>query len=178
VTGKAQAAGLDALLDAIAGTRWFARTGRKPSEAESRAAEAWAAGLGFRKVRLAHAKDWRAARRVASDPASGRGWWLKEERLRAALLRRAERKLGRGRALELLTEAALRAHGRAAKAAGKFPDALFAAAAAGAATQASYLGALARLAGARPDHAFSAKLALFRSGRWPLGIRGGRAYIF
>jgi hypothetical protein len=179
VTGAARAAEFDALLEAIAKTRWFARAGRKPSPAEARAAKAWAQGLGFARTRPAHARDWRAARRIASDPAQGRGWWTKEERLRRGLLKRAERLLGRGRALELLTQAAMRAHGRAAGAAArKFPDELFAAAAAGAATQACYLGALALLAGAGPDHAFSAKLGLFQSGRWPLGIRGGRAYIF
>ena len=179
MTEAARAAEIDALLGAVAKTSWFARVGRKPSPAEARAAKAWSQGLGFLRARPAHAKDWREARRIASDPAWERGWWLKEERLRAALLRRAERKLGRRRALELLTEAAMRAHDRAAgAAAGKFPDQLFAAAAAGAATQACYLGALALLAGAGPDHAFSAKLGLFQSGRWPLGIRGGRAYIF
>lgn len=50
--------------------------------------------------------------------------------------------------------------------------------AAAAATQACYQGALALLAGADRRHAFSAKLTLFLRGRWPLGILGGRAYIF
>ena len=174
---SAPAAEIGALLEAIAKARWFARAGRKPSATETRAGRAWARALGAGQARLAWIASWREALDIARDPAWPRAAWRAEERERKALLKRAAKRLGRRRVLALLTEAALLPHDAAARAA-RFPDPGFAAAAAGAASQACYLGALALLAGAGRDHAFSAKLGLFLRGRWPLGILGGRAYIF
>ncbi len=169
---------LDQLLATIPDVKWFAALGRPLSPAHRRDAEAWLKGIGYAGYPLSPAKTWRAARRIASNPDWERGWWQAEEKLRLSLLRRAEKRNGRKRAMELLTEVALGAHDAALTAARKkIPDASFSAAAAGAATQACYQGTLAFLAG-EPDHAFSAKLGLFLGGRWPLGILGGKAYIF
>ncbi|MGQ0676053.1 MAG: hypothetical protein ACT4N4_08220 [Rhodospirillales bacterium] len=170
---------MDRLLATIRRVRWFARLGEPLSAAQRRDAASWLAGLGYPGCALAEAGDWRRARRIASDPRWERGWWQAEEKLRLALLRKAERRAGARRAMELLTEVTMAAQDGAAKAAArKIPDPGLAAAAAGAATQACYQGALAYLAGAGADHAFSAKLGLFLGGRWPLGILGRRAYIF
>jgi hypothetical protein len=38
--------------------------------------------------------------------------------------------------------------------------------------------ALARSAEAGPDHAFAQKFRLFAGGRWPLGVVGGRLFVF
>jgi hypothetical protein len=51
-------------------------------------------------------------------------------------------------------------------------------AAAGAATQAGYLAALAVAAGQPASHAFLAKFRLFEAGRWPLGIVTARLWVF
>jgi hypothetical protein len=37
---------------------------------------------------------------------------------------------------------------------------------------------LVRVAGAGDDHAFQVKFRLFAGGRWPLGLVGGRFYLF
>lgn len=178
MAAKRRSGALDQLLAAIPDVKWFAGLGRKLTPAQRRDAEAWLEGLGYAGCPLASARDWRAARRIANDPDWDRGWWQAEEKLRLDLLRRAEKCNGRKRAMEVLSEVALGAHDTALAAARKkIPNAVFAAAAAGAATQACYQGTLAFLAGKR-DHAFSAKLGLFLGGRWPLGILGGKAYIF
>ena len=51
-------------------------------------------------------------------------------------------------------------------------------AAAGAATEALYLGELARTSGAAGHHPFLCKLALFESGHWPLVLIENQYYIF
>jgi hypothetical protein len=38
--------------------------------------------------------------------------------------------------------------------------------------------ALVTAAGASDDHAFAAKFRLFAGGRWPLGVVGGRLFVF
>jgi hypothetical protein len=50
--------------------------------------------------------------------------------------------------------------------------------AAGAAAQACHQAALARAAGAGDDHAFAQKFRLYAGGRWPLGVVGGRLFVF
>ncbi len=169
---------LDQLLATISQVKWFASLGRPLSPANRRDAASWLRGLGYADYPLARARTWREARRVASDPHWEQGWWQAEEKLRLALLRRAENRPGKKPALESLTAVTMAVHNEALTAARKkISDANFSAAAAGAATQACYQGTLAFLAGAE-DHAFSAKLGLFLGGRWPLGILGGKAYIF
>ena len=168
---------LDRLLTGIRRAKWFTALGKPLTPAQRRDARAWLAGIGYRDIPLEAAPNWRAAKRIASDPGWDGDWWRAEETQRLALLRAAER-LGTPGAMELMTEAGMAAHDKALKAARRhIPDASFALAAAGAAAQGCYLGALALLAG-DPDHAFSARLGLFLGGRWPLGILGGKAYIF
>ena len=57
-------------------------------------------------------------------------------------------------------------------------DASLAYAAAGAASFAEFDATLARSAGAGLDHAFLHKQALFRAGRWPLGVYDEAFAIF
>jgi len=70
-------------------------------------------------------------------------------------------------------------HGKAATAAARMGNAAAASihVAAGAASQAVYQLAVARLAG-QSDSPFESKFRLFAAGRWPLGILGSRLVLF
>lgn len=179
------ASSLDGLLAAIPHASWFAALGTALAPSERAELAAYLAGLELAPAPAAPVADWEAAGAVAADPGWDHRWWDAEERLRAALLARAEAAAGREATLERLTAVTMAAHdatigaaAMAAAAAGVADQALVRVAA-GAATQACYQAALALLAGANaPEHPFAAKLRLFRAGRWPLGIVGGTAYIF
>jgi len=173
----------DHLLGSIAHASWFAALGEALTDSERADIAAYRQGLGLEDAAVAPVKDWHQALAVANDPEWDARWWVAEERARAALMDAAERS-GTPALLDHLSDAAMRAHaatiGPAAMAAARAGVADQAAirAAAGAATQACYQGALATLAGAPPEHPFAAKLRLFQSGRWLLGILRGAVYIF
>ena len=134
-----------------------------------------------------------AARRPGPRLAGGRArlkapdwspaWWDREEALRQRLLAEAEARYPE-RVLwtaltELTTEAGEIVHGKAATAASRMGGAAKASihVAAGAAAQAAYQLALARLAedAASP---FESKFRLFAAGRWPLGVVGSTLVLF
>lgn len=174
---------IDPLTAAIPHEPWFAALGEALTEAERADMAAYLAGLGFAGAPVAAARDWDAAARIVTDPAWEQRWWDAEEGLRTDLLRRAGERLGETRMLEALSSVTQAAHdatiGAAAMAAARSrsSDPGLIRAAAGAATQACYQGALVVLAGAGDEHAFAAKLRLFRAGRWVLGIVRGTAYV-
>lgn len=174
---------IDPLIAAIPHEPWFAALGERLTEAERADMTAYLAGLGFAGAPVAAARDWDDAARIVTDPAWEQRWWDAEEALRAELLRRAGERLGETKMLEALSSVTQAAHdatiGAAAMAAARSrsSDPGLIRAAAGAATQACYQGALVLLAGAGDEHAFAAKLRLFRAGRWVLGIVRGTAYL-
>lgn len=117
-----------------------------------------------------------------TEPAT-LAWWDREERLRKELLAIAEAKYPE-RALwtsltELTTEAGDLVHGKAATAAARLGKAAPASihVAAGAAAQAVYQLAVARIAGDTRSP-FESKFRLFAAGRWPLGMAGSRLVLF
>jgi len=162
---------------------WFAAAGEALTAAEQADAARYLAGLGFADVAVAPAGDWARAKALADAPDWDGAWWDAEERLRGALLETAGTRHGRPALLAALSRATQAAsdvaHGQAALALVRagIADPGLARAAAGAATQACYLAALAVAAEAPADHPFLAKLALFEGGRWPLGIVAGRFHV-
>jgi hypothetical protein len=177
-------AAVDALVRRAAAAAWFAAVGEPLTPGERTGAEAYLRALGRTGVSVDGVADWARAKALAQAPDWDRAWWEAEERLRTTLLDAAAARLGRVALMQALTRVTVAAsdpaHGRAAQSllrAGVADEAL-ARAAAGAATQACYLAALATAADAPADHAFHAKFALVEAGRWPLGIVAGRLWVF
>ncbi|MDP1910895.1 MAG: hypothetical protein Q8K85_21550, partial [Hyphomicrobium sp.] len=110
-------------------------------------------------------------------------WWDREEALRQNLLADAETRYPEAALwsalTDLTTETGDLVHGKAATAAARLGRAAPASihVAAGAASQAVYQLALARLA-AQPASPFESKFRLYAAGRWPLGILGSRLVLF
>ncbi len=167
-----------------------------PLRAEVRAAS-WFASLGepltddVRARALAYAgtadivsvASWREAETFLKSPDTSLDWWKREEAVRRKLLAEAE---GRHpeRALwtsltELTTEAGNLVHAKAREAAVRLGEAAPASVhvAAGAAAQAVYQLAVARLAGCAASP-FESKFQLFAAGHWPLGLEGLRLVLF
>ena len=126
--------------------------------------------------------SWPAAEAFLKSPAT-LDWWDREDALRKRLLARAgaqhpERALWMALG-ELTTEAGDLVHGKAATAATRMGGAAPASVhvAAGAASQAVYQLAVARLAGDSTS-LFESKFRLFAAGRWPLGVAGSRLVLF
>jgi hypothetical protein len=163
---------------------WFAAVGAPPTAGEDVDAARYLRALGRAEVTLGAVSDWGRAKALADSPDWDAGWWDAEERLRQALLDVAGRRHGRAVLLAALTEATQAvsdpAHGHAARSlvGAGIADAALARAAAGAATQATYLAGLAAAAEVPVEHAFHAKFRLFEAGRWPLGIVGARFWLF
>jgi hypothetical protein len=162
---------------------WFAALGEELTEGDRADAEAYAAALGLGSLAIDVAHDWPEAERLLKAPDWSPAWWNREEALRRTLLERAEARYPE-RALwaaltELTTDAGELVHGKAATAAARMDNAAKASihVAAGAASQAVYQVAVARLAG---DSAslFESKFRLFAAGRWPLGVVGTRLVLF
>jgi hypothetical protein len=157
---------------------WFAALGEPLTDGDLADARAYA---GMADVTLM--KSWPEAEAFLKSPDTSLDWWEREEARRKQLLAEAQTKYPE-RALwsslsELTTEAGDLVHGLAAKAATRMGNAQPASihVAAGAASQAVYQLALARIAGdgASP---FDAKFRLFAAGRWPLGVDGPRLTLF
>ena len=162
---------------------WFAALGEPLTDGDLSEANAYMSALGLGRLDVAQASDWPEAERILKSPQWSTAWWDREEALRRALLAQAEARYPQ-RVLwtaltELTTEAGDLVHGKAAAAASRMGGAAPASihVAAGAAAQATYQLALARLAedGASP---FESKFRLFAAGRWPLGVVGSRLVLF
>ena len=162
---------------------WFAALGEPLTDGDRTDADAYARALGLGTLRLVLAHDWPEAERVLKAPDWSPAWWDREEALRQRLLDQAaarypERELWTA-LTELTTEAGDIVHGKAATAASRMGGAAKASihVAAGAAAQATYQLALARLA---QDTAspFESKFRLFAAGRWPLGVVGSTLVLF
>jgi len=173
-----------ALARRAASASWFAAVGETLAAAERADAAGYLGALGFAGVPIEGIADWRSAKALADAPDWDPAWWDEEERLRVALLETASARHGRGKLLEALSRttqgASDGAHGHAALAAVRvgIADPALARAAAGAATQACYLAALAAAGAVEAEHPFLAKFRLFEAGRWPLGIVAGRFRLF
>lgn len=158
---------------------WFAALGEPLTDGDLSEARAYA---GTEDVRLV--TGWPDAETfLKSADTASLAWWDQEEALRRQLLARAEASYPE-RALwtsltELTTEAGDLVHGKAATAAARMGGAQPASihVAAGAASQAVYQLAVARIAG-ETSSPFESKFRLFAAGRWPLGVSGSRLMLF
>ena len=157
---------------------WFAALGEPLTEGDRVDAKAYAGTEGVALV-----TSWREAEDFLKSAEASLDWWNREEDERKALLARAEAQYPK-RALwtaltELTTEAGDLVHGKAAVAAARMGGAATASihVAAGAAAQAIYQLAVARVAGETAS-LFESKFRLFAAGRWPLGIKGSRLVLF
>jgi len=174
---------LETLHADVRAASWFAALGEPLSEGDRGDAVAYAAALGFDTLEIGRARDWPDAERLLKAPDWTSAWWDREEALRRTLLAKAETRYPE-RALwssltDLTTETGDLVHGRAATAAARMGRAAAASihVAAGAASQAVYQLAVARLAG-QPASPFESKFRLYAAGRWPLGILGARLVLF
>jgi len=156
---------------------WFAALGEPLTDGDRGDTKAYA---GTDDVELV--TSWPDAERFLKSPAT-LDWWEREESLRKDLLARAEARHPE-RAFwtsltELTTEAGDLVHGKAATAAARMGGAAPASihVAAGAASQAVYQLAVARMAGETASP-FESKFRLFAAGRWPLGVAGSRLVLF
>ena len=174
---------LERVRGEVHGAAWFAALGEKLTDGDRADADAYARALGLGALVLGQARDWPEAERVLKAPDWTPAWWDREETRRRRLLAEAERRYPE-RTLwtaltELTTETGDLVHGKAAAAAARMGNAAAASihVAAGAAAQAAYQLALARLA---DDAAslFESKFRLFAAGRWPLGVVGSTLILF
>jgi hypothetical protein len=156
---------------------WFAALGEPLTDGDRVVAKIYA---GTDDVELV--RSWPDAEAFLKSPAT-LDWWEREETLRKELLARAEARHPE-RAFwtsltELTTEAGDLVHGKAATAAARMTGAAPASihVAAGAASQAVYQLAVARMAGESAS-LFESKFRLFAAGRWPLGVAGSRLVLF
>ena len=177
------AAILHTLTAELRGASWFAALGEPLTDGDRADATAYAAVLGAADVTIDMARGWPEAEHFLKAPDWSPDWWEREESLRRNLLQRAEARYPE-RALwtvltELTTEVGDLVHGKAATAASRMGNAAKASVhvAAGAASQAAYQLAVARLAGETASP-FESKFRLFAAGRWPLGIVGSRLILF
>ena len=171
------------LSDEVRAAAWFAGLGETLSDGERDEAAAYAAALGLGTLSIESVADWPAAEQRLQAPDWSPAWWEREESLRRDLLARAEARYP-ATALwtaltTLTTEAGDLVHGKAAAAAARLGKARPASihVAAGAAAQAAYQLAVARLAG-EPASLFESKFRLFAAGHWPLGVGGSTLFVF
>lgn len=141
-------------------------------------------GLGITEtVSVEEVQDWAHALRVASDTRWDRRWWdaeqVERERLRALVFAaHAEADALRLLSHPFSVDAEVNAAARSAAERSGCTDVALVRSATGAACEALYLGALARLAQAPAEHPFRSKETLFSRGRWPLGLVDGRYWVF
>jgi hypothetical protein len=174
---------IDAVRSEVKAASWFAALGEPLTDGDRADARAYAAALDFGSLDIVVARDWPEAEGILKAPDASPLWWEREEARRKALLVTAEDRYPE-RALwtaltELTTEAGDLVHGRAATAASRAGNAAAASihVAAGAAAQAVYQLAVARLAGS-DSSPFESKFRLFAAGRWPLGVGDTRLTLF
>jgi hypothetical protein len=164
---------------------WFSMLGEPLSKAELQHLQQYLRGLAIdERMPVQGVADWPSAGEAIANPSWDRRWWDAEQRERSRLYTNAAAIRGESELLESLSrtlgESTDRAHGAAAVAAarGGCTDAALIRAAAGALSQALYLGELAVFAGENDRHPFLVKQALFAGGHWPLGIVNGQYYVF
>ena len=169
---------LGPLRTEVRAASWFAALGEPLTDGDRADAHAYA---GMDEMMLV--PSWAEAEAFLKSPDTSLDWWNREEVLRKELLVRAQAQYPE-RAFwtslsELTTEAGDLVHGKAAAAATRMGGAQPASihVAAGAAAQAVYQLAVARIAGVA-NSAFESKFRLFAAGRWPLGIAGSRLVLF
>jgi hypothetical protein len=162
----------------IRAASWFAALGEPLTDGDLAEAHSYVGAIEVMGV-----TSWPQAEDFLKSPNASLDWWDREEALRKSLLVEAEARHPE-RALwtaltELTTEAGDLVHGKAATAAARAGNAAPASihVAAGAASQAVYQLAVARLAGSERSP-FESKFRLFAAGRWPLGIEGSRLFLF
>ena len=162
----------------IRAASWFAALGEPLTDGDVAEARTYAGA-----VEVGGVTSWPDAEDFLKSPNASLDWWDREDALRKSLLAEAERRHPE-RALwtsltELTTEAGDLIHGKAATAAARMGNAAPASihVAAGAASQAVYQLAVARLAGNQTSP-FESKFRLFAAGRWPLGGVGSRLFLF
>lgn len=174
---------LASLRSDVKAASWFAALGEPLTEGDRADAESYASALDLGTLAIDLARDWPAAERILKTPEGSRAWWDREEDLRKALLARAEIRYPERAFWTALTELTMETgelvHGKAATAAARMGQAAAASihVAAGAASQAIYQLAVARLADA-PAPLFESKFRLFAAGRWPLGVMGSTLFVF
>ena len=173
---------LHSLRTEVKAASWFAALGEPLTDGDRADAVAYAEALGLGRLAIDRARDWPEAERLLRRPDTS-GWWDREEALRKTLLAEVETRFP-GRVLwtaltGLTTEAGDLVHGKAAAAAARMGNAAPASihVAAGAAAQAVYQLALARLTD-RGNSPFESRFRLFAAGRWPLGAVGSRLVLF
>lgn len=176
-------AALRAFARSLGRAPWFAACGEPLTEAEHADAAAYLATLGIAGAEIAGVASWDRAAAILQQPDWSRAWWDGEAAAQQALKAEAERRHGRAAllaALSAVAEAAASLHGAAALAMSRagLADPALARVASGAAAQACHQRALARAAGAGPEHLFAVKYRLFAAGRWPLGVVGDRCFVF
>jgi hypothetical protein len=171
------------LRNELQAAAWFAALGEPLTDGDRADADGYVKALGLDTLALSLAHDWPEAERVLKAPDWSTAWWDREEAERRRLLAEAEARYPE-RALwtaltELTTEMGDIVHGKAGIAAARMGGAAKASihVAAGAAAQAAYQLALARLAGDAASP-FESKFRLFAAGRWPLGVAGSRLVLF
>jgi hypothetical protein len=169
---------LGSLRAEIRTASWFAALGEPLTDGDRADALAYSGATDVQWI-----ASWPEAETFLKSPDTSLAWWDHEEALRKELLARAEA-LYPERALwssltELTTEAGDLVHGKAATAAARMGGAAPASihVAAGAAAQAVYQLAVARIAGETAS-LFESKFRLFAAGRWPLGVAGSRLVLF
>jgi hypothetical protein len=157
---------------------WFAALGEPLTEGDLAEAKIYSDATDVAMV-----TSWPEAERFLKSPDGSLAWWEAEESERKVLLAKAQEQYPE-RALwtsltELTTEAGDLVHGKAATAATRMGGAAPASihVAAGAAAQAVYHLAVARVAGATASR-FESKFRLFAAGRWPLGVKGSTLVLF
>ena len=171
------------LRNELQAAAWFAALGEPLTDGDRADADGYVKALGLDTLALSLAHDWPEAERVLKAPDWSTAWWDREEAEGRRLLAEAEARYPE-RALwtaltELTTEMGDIVHGKAGVAAARMGGAAKASihVAAGAAAQAAYQLALARLAGDAASP-FESKFRLFAAGRWPLGVAGSRLVLF
>jgi hypothetical protein len=168
---------VDSLRAEIRAASWFAALSEPLTEGDRVDAMAYSGTADVERV-----TSWPEAEAFLKSPVTV-DWWDREEALRKQLLARAEEQHPESAlwaALsELTTEAGDLVHGKAAMAAARMGRAAPASihVAAGAASQAVYQLAVARLAG-DAGSPFESKFRLFAAGRWPLGVVGSKLVLF
>ncbi len=155
---------------------WFAALGEPATAGERAEVALYLRGLGLGHCAVDWLDDWAAARDMSQSADWDHGWWEGEQARQRTLYEAAAAAFDESVLLRLLTEvtdaAARLLHGPAAVAAAArgVADPSLIRTAAGAAAQAAYQAALARLALAGADHPFAAKFRLYLAGRWPLVV--------
>ena len=152
---------------------WFRTLGAPLAAADHALAQGYLCGLGLSGLKVRLVRSWQEAGELCRRPAGA--WWTAETEERRRLGGSPQRAPA-SQVLQLGDEMQRAALQHAQRAGCEDPSLAYAAA--GAASFAEFDATLARSAGAGPSHAFLQKQALFRAGRWPLGVYDSTLSIF